>query len=196
MVTNTASLTGERSSIEPFRGDSAQVGTPRSSAAEVWPEAPHPDAVGDFGTSPGGLFVPAAVRSAVAPTPATQFDGVARNVIYTGASEQAGGVLTFRIERHDARGDRLSPIPVELRASLLSAGTIMGSLSDGDEVRVSGKWKDGTLAVKSVHNLTTGATVSGKALGVGGKIFVGFCFAFVATVLCGVGYAFLAAFIT
>ena len=34
-----------------------------------------------------------------------------------------------------------------------------GALSEGDQVRVSGRWRDGTLRADSLENLTTGAVV-------------------------------------
>jgi hypothetical protein len=66
-------------------------------------------------------------------------------------------LLVFRIERYDEAGNRLRPVPVQLRAIGFD-----GALGEGDEVEVTGRWKDGTLHTDRVHNLTTGASVSGK----------------------------------
>jgi hypothetical protein len=49
-------------------------------------------------------------------------------------------VITFRIEQYDAAGNRRAPVPVQLRAAGFD-----GVLSEGDEVRASGRWRDGTL---------------------------------------------------
>jgi hypothetical protein len=64
-------------------------------------------------------------------------------------------VLDFRIERHDAEGNRLAPVPVQMRGQSFS-----GSVNNGDEIRVTkGTWRQGTLRVESLANLTTGASV-------------------------------------
>jgi F0F1-type ATP synthase membrane subunit b/b' len=67
-------------------------------------------------------------------------------------------VWTFRIERYDHDGNRLPPIPVQMRSIAFE-----GSLSEGDEVEITGVWKDGTLHTEDVQNLTTGATVKKKS---------------------------------
>lgn len=67
-------------------------------------------------------------------------------------------VLDFRIERHDASGNRLAPVPVRMRGLSFS-----GAVNNGDEIRVNrGKWRDGTLRVKDLDNLSTGAEVRAK----------------------------------
>lgn len=63
----------------------------------------------------------------------------------------------FRIERHDASGNRLAPVPVEMKGL-----TFVGALSNGDEVSVRGVWRDGTLRVQELTNLTTNAYVRAK----------------------------------
>jgi hypothetical protein len=67
-------------------------------------------------------------------------------------------IWSFRLERYDARGNRLRPVQVEMRGLAFE-----GSLTDGDSVRVTGKWHDGTIRAKSVENLTTGALVKSKS---------------------------------
>ncbi len=67
-------------------------------------------------------------------------------------------VWNFRIDRHDASGNRLAPVPVEMRGYSFS-----GSVSNGDEIRVKGRWKSGTLHVEELDNLTTGAEVRAKS---------------------------------
>ena len=68
-------------------------------------------------------------------------------------------VLTFRVERYDAHGNRVPPILVELRGASLE-----GRLADGDEVQVSGRWRGGLLVAKEVLSLTTGATVRARSI--------------------------------
>ncbi|GLW96854.1 FHA domain-containing protein [Microtetraspora sp. NBRC 16547] len=63
-------------------------------------------------------------------------------------------VLAFRVERYDNSGNRLRPVPVQLRATWFD-----GSLCEGDEVRVTGRWKNGTLHTDRVENMTTGAAI-------------------------------------
>ncbi|MFE1411238.1 hypothetical protein ACFW6F_10600 [Streptomyces sp. NPDC058746] len=72
-----------------------------------------------------------------------------------GGSEE---VWHFRLTRHDADGNSLQPIPVEMRALSFS-----GSVSNGDEVQLAGRWRDGTLRVDELSNLTTHARVHNKA---------------------------------
>ncbi|MGO4613017.1 FHA domain-containing protein [Nocardia sp. 2YAB30] len=68
-------------------------------------------------------------------------------------------IWTFRVERYDTAGNRLPPIPVQMRGLEFD-----GSLSEGDEVRVGGRWKDGTLHSERVDNLTTRASVKTRSL--------------------------------
>jgi hypothetical protein len=67
-------------------------------------------------------------------------------------------VLTFRLERHDREGNRLSPIAVEMRGV-----SFEGVLHDGDWVSLSGTWRDGTLRARKLQNLTNGATLRTKS---------------------------------
>jgi hypothetical protein len=67
-------------------------------------------------------------------------------------------IWTFRIERYDEAGDRMAPVAVQLRGYGFD-----GSLTEGDEVRVSGKWRDGTLHTDKVQNLTTRAVVKKRS---------------------------------
>ena len=65
-------------------------------------------------------------------------------------------VWSFRLERHDASGDRLPPVPIEMRSSRFH-----GVINDGDLVEVKQRWKLGrTLKPRRIYNLTTGATVT------------------------------------
>ena len=67
-------------------------------------------------------------------------------------------IWTFRLERYDARGNRLRPVQVEMRGLAFE-----GSLSDGDSVRVTGRWHNGAVRAKAVENLTTGSLVKSKS---------------------------------
>jgi hypothetical protein len=67
-------------------------------------------------------------------------------------------VWTFRLERYDRDGNRLPPIPVQLRGLRFE-----GFVSEGDDVRATGEWKDGTLVTERVENLTTHATVKARS---------------------------------
>lgn len=62
----------------------------------------------------------------------------------------------FRLERYDEAGNRLPPVPVEMRGLKFT-----GSISEGDWVFVRGSWTPGKpMHVPSVENLTTGTTVA------------------------------------
>ncbi|WP_432139830.1 MULTISPECIES: zinc ribbon domain-containing protein [unclassified Streptomyces] len=63
-------------------------------------------------------------------------------------------VCTFRVEVRNRAGTPVWVVPVEIRGR-----SFEGSLSDGDLVRAEGKARRGTLRVKRLHNLTTGAEV-------------------------------------
>ena len=67
-------------------------------------------------------------------------------------------VLSFRVERYDAKGNRLTPVPVQMRGT-----SFEGSVQEGDQVRVSGqRSRRGTVSVDRVENLTTRSTVKAK----------------------------------
>lgn len=64
-------------------------------------------------------------------------------------------VMAFRVERYDSTGNRLPPIPVEMRGRSLE-----GAINEGDWIEVPGIWHEGhTLRAKRVRNLTTGTVV-------------------------------------
>jgi pSer/pThr/pTyr-binding forkhead associated (FHA) protein len=89
-------------------------------------------------------------------------------------TEQHGGgsnsvqiqVLTFRLEQFTEGGDRSRVLSVELRGPEIS-----GDVADGDRVEVRGRLKKGVLQARTVHNLTTGATVGD--FGVAGRRILG-----------------------
>jgi hypothetical protein len=86
-----------------------------------------------------------------------QIRGIQQRTERTGDSSSQT-IWTFRLERYDAAGDRMPPIAVQMRGLSFD-----GSLSEGDEVRVTGRWRDGTLHSDNVENLTTRATVRKKS---------------------------------
>jgi hypothetical protein len=70
-------------------------------------------------------------------------------------SERQVMVVAFNVERFDEAGNRLRPVPVELRGR-----TVRGALNEGDRVDVAAAHAPtGTLHVDRVRNLTTGADV-------------------------------------
>ncbi len=69
-------------------------------------------------------------------------------------------IVNFRLERYDERGNRLQPVPVELRGI-----TITGHIANGERVQVEGKYHNGTLYTDLVKNVTTGGGISSQATG-------------------------------
>lgn len=73
-------------------------------------------------------------------------------------------ILTFRVERYDSAGNRLTPVPVELGGGLQwGGGRISGQVSDGDKVEVHGQWRGGNLRAEKIINRSTGAHVEGRS---------------------------------
>jgi hypothetical protein len=67
-------------------------------------------------------------------------------------------VWTFRVERHDEHGDRLSAVPVEMRSK-----SFEGFINEGDRVEIPGRWREGQLVrPRRLRNLTTGALVRAR----------------------------------
>ncbi|MEU1627786.1 hypothetical protein ABZ746_21120 [Streptomyces sp. NPDC020096] len=93
-------------------------------------------------------------------------------------SEQRGesdyeAVWTFRVERYDEAGNRVMLTPVEMRGRKFE-----GAINDGDWVQARGRMRAGTLRVKEVENLTTGAVV--RAMGIPRAAIVFMVLAFIA----------------
>lgn len=110
--------------------------------------------------------------------------GEAHNIQHRQEQEARSEILTFRVERYDRDGNRLQPVPVEMRSY-----SITGFINEGDQVRVSGTWEGGLLRAKRADNATTGAVVEaktsagGRVVGlvflliiVAGFVFLGFLF--------------------
>jgi hypothetical protein len=67
-------------------------------------------------------------------------------------------IWTFVLERFDEQGNRLAPVPVEMRALGFE-----GFIRDGDRVEIHGKWKQGEIfRPKEVRNLSTNSKVKRK----------------------------------
>lgn len=91
----------------------------------------------------------------------TEFTGVVRSLEQRQEQQSVGTqqeAWHFRVERHDVSGNKLKPIPVEMRGY-----TFHGSVRDGDEVHLRGRWRHGTLRVEKLMNLTTHAQVQAKS---------------------------------
>jgi hypothetical protein len=91
---------------------------------------------------------------------AAELTGVARNVQFRSELRGEHGsiqVLTFHLEQYDAVGKELQPALVELRGVSLE-----GQVTDGEQVTVAGKWRNGRVVAKQVTSQTTGATVGAR----------------------------------
>lgn len=67
-------------------------------------------------------------------------------------------VLSFVLERYDKNGNRLTPVPVEMRGR-----SFKGFLNEGDWVEVHGTLKKGkSIQVSQIYNKTTESTVQAK----------------------------------
>ncbi len=126
---------------------------PRGVAPAVPPRSPSARAAAADGRrGPGAMTPPRRGRGVVE----GQVRGIRERTESMG--ESSSTVWAFRIERYDRTGNRLPPVAAQMRAVAFD-----GSLSEGDEVRVIGTWKDGTLHGERVENLTTRATVKPKS---------------------------------
>ncbi|MET7573980.1 hypothetical protein ABZT04_36670 [Streptomyces sp. NPDC005492] len=67
-------------------------------------------------------------------------------------------VMNFRVEEYDDAFNPVRLVPIEMKGIMFE-----GSVANGDRVRASGRMRSGTLRVKKLHNLTTGADVSAKS---------------------------------
>ncbi len=66
-------------------------------------------------------------------------------------------IWTFRLDATDENGAQLGLVQVEMRGI-----TFEGTLADGDSVRVSGRWRKGSIRAAEVQNLTMGTLVRAK----------------------------------
>jgi hypothetical protein len=112
-------------------------------------------AVGPLPVSAPGTGLPRASDPAERRRGHCRIRGIARGV----QSRQGnnGMILSVRVERYDAVGNRMTPIGVEFK------GYVGGHISDGEEVEVVGKWSRGTLEASKIVNLSTGAQVRGPS---------------------------------
>jgi FHA domain len=151
------STTAPRAPGQPTLQQQAPAASPQEQQAKPGPGQ----------ADPGGSAPPVAaardIRGPAAASPPArqqptrghgQVRGTARNVqVRKGQNDYS--VLSFRVERYDSVGNRLSPVGAEF------VGYRGGQLSDGDDVEVSGRWSGGTLRAAAVTNLSTGASVRG-----------------------------------
>lgn len=89
-----------------------------------------------------------------------KIEGEARGIRYRMEHDKGNAlyIWSFRVERYDAAGNRLPPVPVEMRGR-----SFHGFINEGDRVRVQGRGKGGVIKARKVRNLTTGARVEVKA---------------------------------
>lgn len=72
-----------------------------------------------------------------------------------GGGNQNIQVLSFRVERYDGDGNRLPPVPVEMRG-----GRVTGSVREGDHVEIRARLRgDGVMRPRALRNLTTRSKV-------------------------------------
>jgi hypothetical protein len=83
--------------------------------------------------------------------------GVARGIQIRKSPDDQRDILAFRVDRYDDSGNRIAPVAVEM------VGYRSGQINEGEEVEVSGRFKHGTLRVRSLVNLSTNASVRGMS---------------------------------
>jgi hypothetical protein len=66
-------------------------------------------------------------------------------------------IWSFRLDAADQNGSRLGAVQIEMRGL-----SFEGNLTNGDSVRVTGRWRNGAIRAEEVQNLTTGALVRAK----------------------------------
>lgn len=80
-----------------------------------------------------------------------------------GPGDESWTVLSFRLERYDDAGNRLTPVPVELRGTRFT-----GALSEGDWVEVDSRGRhEECVRVRAVFDATTGTVIAGLGPGFG-----------------------------
>ena len=87
--------------------------------------------------------------------------GVSQNVQHRSETypRRSIQVLNFRVDQYNSIGHLRESVPVELRGA-----SIIGQLSDDDEVEVTGRWKNGVLLTKAVTNVTTDGQIVGRRM--------------------------------
>jgi hypothetical protein len=77
-----------------------------------------------------------------------------------GQGHRTWTVWTFRLESHDQGSNLVQRIPVEMRGLSME-----GSINDGDEVEIPGRWQPGqTVQPSEAYNVTTHSTVRSKGV--------------------------------
>jgi hypothetical protein len=152
-------------SADPPRGNTAQDGSWNPDPGAVggtYP--PRPNRPPGSHDPPRGQDPPRREdlpRQLVVPTGHT-VEGQVRNLQVRNEQRRQSdyeSVWTFRVERYDAAGQRVTLVPVEMRGL-----SFEGALGEGDWVRAQGTMKAGTFRVKRVENQTTGAVVTAKGI--------------------------------
>ena len=91
---------------------------------------------------------------------AAELSGVVRNAQFRSELRGENGsvqVLTFHLDQQDNVGKQLQPVLVELRGLSLE-----GQVTDGEQVTVAGKWRNGRVVAKEVVSQTTGASLRAR----------------------------------
>lgn len=152
-----------------FRSETADTGylgadeewSPALDATDVaLPPVPAPTARADSPGPATPVDPPPSLREPLEQTGGTvTVTGVARAVVVrrVAASKNGEEGIYFRVDRYDASGNRLPAVGVEM------APFRSGHLTEGEEVEVVGRYKNGTLHARRVRNLATGADLTGQA---------------------------------
>lgn len=142
------------------------AGSQRDTSSDVWTGAGQ---VGDSRPPSGQPAEPDEWSGALQPGGATPRRGKARAVGSVANFKQrfesrkrlpTVQIATFRLELYDRAGNRVQPVPVEMRGV-----TITGHVADGERVEVFGRFSGGTLYASSVRNVTTGGGISTRLAG-------------------------------
>jgi hypothetical protein len=111
-----------------------------------------------FGSVPRDSYPPQATQRAGSAV----IQGTARAVQQRSVGTQASReILSFRVEHYDSMGNRLDPLPVEMRGG--PGERIVGQVNESDQVEVRGTWHNGSLRAATIINLSTGAVVQTRS---------------------------------
>jgi hypothetical protein len=111
-----------------------------------------------FGSVPRDSYPPQATQRAGSAVVQGTARAVQQRTVGTQASRE---ILSFRVEHYDSMGNRLDPLPVELRGG--PGERIVGQLNENDQVEVRGTWRSGSLRAETIINLSTGAVVQARS---------------------------------
>ncbi len=157
-------MTGPDEPTRPLRAgghasDHGSDGSENLDLREEWGPADEPaDDASEFAVTASQTEVR---RGPVDEPPKKKVRGIARGVDLRTDLSQQQEKLIFRVDRYDVAGNRLTPVPVEMRRYR------GGLVTDGDEVEVVGRWSRGTLRASRITNLTTDSEVRSWFAGAG-----------------------------